>query len=301
MLRTGFDSFSFHRWFGETNQWEAPVDGQWTTRDLLDQAGRLGAGVLSIQTIHLQDQTPAGLAALRCELDDLGVDRILAWGHRSGLEDGRNPEKLRSALLAMEVARTLGCRVFRVVCGDQHSWSADPAVRAARMAGLRAPLEALADRAAQLDLLVAVENHADTTMADLVPLVGSVTGDRVGICFDVGNAARVGDDPVAAAQLAAGDCFMAHLRDLDLRQASLGDPAGWWPCVALGDGDLDIPGVLGVLRGAPRCQSWLVETSNARPGQAEPEIVAASLRYLRRYLAGDGPGAEADDEAVSTR
>jgi 3-oxoisoapionate decarboxylase len=280
----GFDSFSFHRWFGETSQWETPVADRWTTRDLLAAAGELGVDVLSIQTIHLPDQSPDGVAALRGELDALGVDRILAWGHRSGLEDGTNPDKLRSALLAMRTAKALGCRVFRVVCGDQYSWSAEPAARAARMARLRAPLTELAELAARLDLVVAVENHADTTMADLAGLIGSVGHDRLGVCFDVGNAARVGDDPVAAARLAAEHCFMVHLRDLKLDRASLGNPAGWWPCVPLGDGDLDIPAVLDVLLGAPRCQAWLVETSNVLPGHSEPPIVASSLAYLRHYL-----------------
>ena len=48
------------------------------------------------------------------ELTAAGVECILAWGHRSGLEDGTNEEKLDDALRAMDVVLALGCRVMRV-------------------------------------------------------------------------------------------------------------------------------------------------------------------------------------------
>jgi sugar phosphate isomerase/epimerase len=186
----------------------------------------------------------------------------------------------------MDVALALGCRVMRVVCGDQYSWTGDPAARHERLANLRGPLTTIAKQAEQLDLVVAVENHADATATEIADLVASVDSTHLGTCFDAGNAARVGEDLLQAVAATRPFCVMAHLRDLKLQEASRGDPTGWWPCVALGQGDLGIPSVLEALAGAGRCRAWLVETSNLWPGGYEPEIVQTSLAYLRHWFAG---------------
>jgi 3-oxoisoapionate decarboxylase len=289
-VQIGLDSFSFHRWFGEANEWEWPLDERWTTHELLDHVETLGVDVLSLQTIHLDDRSPASLTRLGRELAAAGLECILAWGHRSGLEDGRSAEKLRDALGAMEMARTLGCQVMRVVCGDQYSWNNDPAVRRERLDGLRKPLAAIARRAEELNLVIAVENHADSTAAEIAGLVGSVDPVHLGTCFDVGNAARVGEDVEEAATATLPYCVMSHLRDLRIQDASRGDPTDWWPCVALGEGDLPIGSVLELIVRSPRASALLVETSNVLPGSFEPELVEASLEYLRNWLARSAPG-----------
>ena len=279
------DSFSFHRYFGEANRWETPVSPLWHLNDLLEFVGGLGTDVLSLQTIHLADQGVAALVALRSELSLMGLECIYAWGHRNGLENGLSPEKLADALAAMRAASTLGCHIVRVVCGDQDSWSPDPSVRALQLSQLRAPLAAISREAERLDLIVAVENHADRPVGDVVDLVASGDSAHLGICLDVGNAARVGDDPVEAVESALPWIVMTHLRDLSTGEASHGDPGGWWPCVPLGEGDLDVPGILDALLRAPNCHDWLVEVSNVTPGNSELAVVKSSLGYLRAWLA----------------
>jgi 3-oxoisoapionate decarboxylase len=282
--RLGVDSFSFHRWFGEVNQWEQPLEERWATKDLLAHVAGLGLDVLSLQTSYLPPLTPSVVAELREGALHLGTDIILAWGHRSGLQDGRSVEKLADALASMQAARDLGCDIVRVVCGDQGSWTEDAGVRAANLERLRAPLDAISARAEDLGLLVAVENHADRPTAELLALVSSVGSPRLGLCFDVANAVRVGDDAVASALAAAPLTFMAQLRDLRLGGGVRRGPADWWPCTALGRGDLDIPSVLAALLSSSRCTAWLVEASNVVPGDDEREMVTSSLSYLRSFL-----------------
>ena len=83
---------------------------------------------------------------------------------------------------------------------------------------------------------------------------------------------RVGEDPLQATIATLPYCVMAHLRDLNVQDALCGNPAGWWPCVALGEGDLPIPSVLELLVEAPRRPPWLVEISNVMPGGFEPAL-----------------------------
>ena len=188
--RLGVDSFSYHRWFGETNQWEQPLGVRWSTGQLLEHVASIGVEVLSLQTIHLDDRNPANLSRFGTELAAAGVECILAWGHRSGLEDGQSEEKLNDALHAMDAALALGCRMMRVVCGDQYSWSSDPTARTERRAQLRGPLTSIARQAELVGLVVAVENHADATAAEIAQLVASIDPVHLGTCFDVGNRPR---------------------------------------------------------------------------------------------------------------
>jgi sugar phosphate isomerase/epimerase len=188
----------------------------------------------------------------------------------------------------MEAAAEMGCAIVRIVCGDQGSWSEDRSVRADNMERLRAPLRAIADRAEELGLLVAVENHADRPTEELFALVSAIGSERLGLCFDVANAARVGDDPVQAARSAAPMTFMTQLRDLPLTGYPRRGPGDWWPCVALGRGDLDIPSVLRALTAGGQCRAWFVEASNVMPGDDERDMVAASLSYLKSFISQAG-------------
>jgi sugar phosphate isomerase/epimerase len=283
-VRVVVDSFSFHRWFGEANQWEQPMEERWATEDLFTHVAGLGVEVLSLQTVYLPPLTPTVIKTLADSSVRLGAELVLAWGHRSGLQDGRSQEKRDEALAALQAAHDLGCCIVRVVCGDQGSWTEDASVRAADLERLRPPLDAIAARADQLGLLVAVENHADRPTEELFALVSSIGSPRLGLCFDVANAVRVGDDPVVAAHAAAPLTFMAQLRDLRLDLAERKGPGGWWPCTALGRGDVDIPSVLRALLAGGRCEAWLIEASNVAPGEDEREIVATSLAYVRSFL-----------------
>jgi sugar phosphate isomerase/epimerase len=284
-MRVGLDSFSFHRWFGETNEWERPVGEHWTTDDLWSYVAGLEIDVLSLQTAYLPELTFEVSQGLRSDAARAGVELVLAWGHRSGLQDGRSPEKLKEALATLDAAAEMGCPIVRIVCGDQGSWSEDRSVRADNMERLRAPLGAIASRAEELGLHVAVENHADRPTEELFTLVSAIGSNRLGLCFDVANAARVGDDPVEAACSAAPMTFMAQLRDLPLSGYPRRGPGDWWPCVALGRGDLDIPSVLRALIAGGQCRAWFVEASNVMPGDDEREMIAASLSYLKSFTA----------------
>jgi len=277
-MRVGLDSFSFHRWFGETNEWERPVGEHWTTDDLWSYVAGLEIDVLSLQTAYLPELTFEVSQGLRSDAARAGVELVLAWGHRS-------PEKLKEALATLDAAAEMGCPIVRIVCGDQGSWSEDRSVRADNMERLRAPLGAIASRAEELGLHVAVENHADRPTEELFTLVSAIGSNRLGLCFDVANAARVGDDPVEAACSAAPMTFMAQLRDLPLSGYPRRGPGDWWPCVALGRGDLDIPSVLRALIAGGQCRAWFVEASNVMPGDDEREMIAASLSYLKSFTA----------------
>ncbi len=275
----GIDSFSYHRYFGEVGDWEDPSPLRWTTGDFLDRAAELGVETVSLQTVYLGDLSVAAMRDLRVQLDDRGLSAVLAWGHRSGLESGTSPKRFEEASACLDSAEALGSKLMRIVCGDQFAWSLPVTERRERLTPL---LRELAADARERGLDLAVENHADWAMGDLVRLIEAVDAPNLGICLDLGNAVRVGDDAVAASRLAAPRVYMVQVKDVAIQRESIGKPWAWWPSVPLGHGDVDVAGALEAVAPGPRMPGWYVEMANMHTDYPnEDAAVAESLRFLR--------------------
>jgi sugar phosphate isomerase/epimerase len=169
-----------------------------------------------------------------------------------------------------------------VVGGNPAVWRVPAQERIERMTPM---LRELADEAASLDLALAIENHADFAMSDLVSFAETVDRPNVGICFDSGNAVRVGDDLLEAARLAAPHIRMVHIKDLIVQAESRGDPGAWWPSAPLGRGDLSLPALVALLREAGYAGTFFIEMANMHPEFSDEDAaVVESIAYLRRTL-----------------
>lgn len=276
----GVDSFAYHRWFGERSEWEDPRPERWDAHDFLRRASEHGADGVSLQTVHL---TSAMVDAVAADASARRLDLVLAWGHRSGLEGGTNPTRLAEALRWLELATAAGCRLLRIVCGDQTWW---PAPVEERLDRLVPQVTAIATRAASLGIDVAIENHADLTIADLVRLTERVECDNVGICFDLGNAVRVGDDVLEAADRASALVRMVHVKDIRLQPDSIGDPAAWWPTTPLGHGDLPFAEALRATLASPHRPRWYVEMAAMHPDHPDEDVAVGESLGVLRSLTG---------------
>jgi sugar phosphate isomerase/epimerase len=186
------------------------------------------------------------------------------------------------------VAKAVGCSLVRLVCGNHFTWKVPVGERTERLTPI---LRRFNDEAKELGLSLAVENHADFPMRDLVALVKSVGDPNIGICLDTGNAVRVGDDLMDAARLAAPHVKMVHLKDMIVIAASRGEPTAWWPAAPLGRGHFDIPGLIGILRKGGFAGTLFVEMPNTYPDWPDEDAaVAESVGYLRGLLKKKPPG-----------
>lgn len=120
----------------------------------------------------------------------------------------------------------------------------EPAVRRRRVIP---HLRALAERASDLGICVAIENHGDITAADLVATIGAAGYPSLGACFDTANAVRVGDDPVEAAKLLHDHILMIHLKDVEPLENVI-DPIAGPRSVPYGEGIVPAVEILHVLR-----------------------------------------------------
>lgn len=103
----------------------------------------------------------------------------------------------------------------------------------------------VAQKVKETGIRVAVHNHGPEDK--LYPSPGDVWGhikgldERIGLCLDIGHAARAGTDPVKAVKEYGARIFDLHIKDLAVLSKD------YHPAV-LGRGVLDIPGLLRALK-----------------------------------------------------
>ncbi len=281
-MRLGLDSYSYHRYFGEIRAGEEDPGIRWSPDDMMRRAGELGLEGVSLETCYLPMDDPALAERLAEQVGAHDLDLVLAWGHPGGLHMGNSPERQRDMLDALTVAAAAGCELVRIVVGTFTHWGLEPE---GPVLDRVVPLVAEGcERAADLGMALAIETHCDLTLDALCELIDRVGRDDLGVVLDTANLVRIGEDLCEGTRRLAPFTRMLHVKDLLLADADHGDPAGWWPCCALGEGDLDLRGALGELHAAGFDGLACVEVATLPAGVNEDELVARSVHWLRETI-----------------
>jgi sugar phosphate isomerase/epimerase len=129
-----------------------------------------------------------------------------------------------------------------------------------------ARLRAVRPLAEEHGVPIAVENHQDLSVDDLLRIVGEVGGPAIGVAFDPVNAYVVAEDPFAALPRLAPHIRTIHLSDFFAYPTREG-----WRLVrcALGEGDFNLRRFL-----------ELVE-AHAPEAPCQIELVSHSARHVR--------------------
>lgn len=216
-------------------------------------AVRAGLQSVELPLALLPDLAPPRLAALRERLAVCGLTPVVDC-------DVVEPAALAAAIPA---AAALGARVLRVL--------ASPVLEGARVAfapewapyldGVIEHLRAARPLAEAHGVVVALENHQDLTVDDMLRVVDAVGGPQIGVTFDPVNALVVAEDPFAALERLAPHIQNVHLADYVAYPSHEG-----WRLVrcALGEGDLNLRRLFELLNSlvpAVTCQIELVSHS----------------------------------------
>ena len=135
------------------------------------------------------------------------------------------------------------------------------------------------------DVVMAIENHIDLLADEMVDLLSTIDSPWLGACLDTANNLRLFEDPIVVARALAPWARATHVKDLGVLR---GDPKdfSFWPSVPLGDGLVDVAGVLGFLKQAKYKGLLAVEVDYLHPKYPdEDRAVAKSLQHLRSLLA----------------
>ena len=135
---------------------------------------------------------------------------------------------------------------------------------------LLANLDAIALRAAARGRVVALHPHVGTVVERCAEVERVLGGSSVPLCLDTGHLLVGGTDPVWLARFAAPRIAHVHLKDVDavLADRVLHGEVAYTDAVRdglyrpLGDGDIDIPGIIRTLEGAGY-EGWYVMEQDA--------------------------------------
>ncbi len=272
-FKLGLDSYSYHLAFG------AHPDFQprrcLTLLAFIERVAALRLEGFQIDPMHLESRDRGYLAEVRAAAESRGL--FLEHG-----SIGTDPRRLTRDL---QVAARLGSPVLRTFVGcNRNDRRTDLKAEMRRaVAGLRAVRHLATD----LDIRLAVENHGDLMTDELVEVVDRVNSPSVGVCLDVGNALLTGEDPLVAARKLAPHAVTTHLKDYALQPTNYGAKIAG---VTLGEGVIDLPAILRVIRQAKRLDRIVLELPIEAQGteraalDREDRCVQRSVAHARRVL-----------------
>ncbi len=148
----------------------------------------------------------------------------------------------------LRTAREAGAVVFRSALGgrryevftrreDFEAWK----VRSLKSMTLAEPV------ARRLRVQIGIENHKDWELHELVAALESVSSGHIGACVDTGNSLALLEDPLEVVRTLAPYAVTVHLKDLAVQAYADGFQMNEVP---LGQGSLDLPEILRILRAA---------------------------------------------------
>lgn len=285
-MKVGIDSYSFHRYFGETYPGLQIDPGKrWDMKDdFIPFAISLDVDEVALETLFFPALDQAYCEAVKGLLDDAGLERVIGWGHPDGLHGGSDEDALADMIRHIPRAAALGAPIMRMVASSMvyvNEPKGPQIENSARM--LKEAVQVAADH----DVTLAIENHIDFTSHEILQILERVDSDRLRVNFDTGNALRMHEDPVQAARLLAPHCVATHTKDITVRTTggSPSDRFAWWPATPAGEGLIDIVGIARELKAVDFQGSLAIELDlMAQPWdeRSEEENVAASIAYLKQ-------------------
>jgi 3-oxoisoapionate decarboxylase len=284
-VQVGIDSYSYHRRYGETRAGERPLPDPWPIgpAPVLAHARSLGVDTLFLETCYLAEPEAYD--------ESLGADAApvavgFSWGHPwpdgrfHGLDGGRSWGAELEARRWIDAAARLGHPVLRITGGSPASRGDEPAeVLVERLVG---PLQRTTRYAAAAGVRLALENHGDLTVADILALLERVDSPALGVCLDNVNLIRVGDDELHGVEALAPHALLVQLKDY-----APGDPTVWGGpvCAALGEGVGPLPEIIAILDRSGFDGPVCVELASLGDGPVdELVLVQRSVEWLRAHV-----------------
>jgi 3-oxoisoapionate decarboxylase len=219
---------------------------KWTPFESLDYCAHLGAKLVHFSELqYLGSLDDANLAQVREHANKLGV--AIEVGTRTCCPTSKafdpklgTPEE--QMLRAINAARATGSPIVRTFMGT--SADRDPIER--HMEAMAKLLKSMRSRITDLNLKIAIENHAgDMQARELKSLVEMCGKDYVGVCLDSGNPLWALEDPHLTLDTLYPYVLTTHCRDTAVWRVLEGAAVAW---VRMGDGNVGITEYLAKLR-----------------------------------------------------
>src|SRR3984957_17181019 len=243
-MKTGIDSYCYHRFFGEVYPRQRTPAKSMTLEDFLLRAHELGVDGVSLESCFIPQMDLAYLAGIRALLDSYKLQRVFAWGHPDGLEGGTNRDAYREMISCFGSARAIGASTMRVVGSSLRFRNQPHEPQIERLAGMFREAVKVAE---DYGIRMAVENHIDFTADEMLQLLTEVNSPWLGINFDTGNFLRLLDDPIKRMAKLAPYVCATHIKDLKFQKGVNADELYFFSCTPVGEGLVDNNGLVQLL------------------------------------------------------
>ena len=192
----------------------------------------------------------------------------------------------------VQTAKRAGARVIRIAIGGRRYEQFDKleqfqafAARSLKSLQLAEPV------AARHQVRLAVENHKDFRVDQMLDMLKRLSSAYVGVCVDTGNSIALLEDPLDVVQAYAPWAYSAHLKDMALCEY----PEGFLLAdVVLGQGILDLPRMVEILRRAKPDIQFSLEMATRNPLKVPcltarywatfPQVPGRDLARILRYV-----------------
>lgn len=228
-LKLGLFSYSYRMSFGSHDY---KPSKRMNLFQFIERVKALGYDGIQIDITHLESGDPVYLAELRSAAESRGL--YIEYGSTL-VEQERTAKEL-------SIASKLGASIMRTYMGfSRFEHGTHVEQETAKAVGV---LHALAAKAADLGVRIALENHCDATADEMLDVIERVGSPNVGVCADLGNFMIHLENPVTSVAKLAPYIINTHFKDYDMKMMNWGFKAYGVP---LGEGVIDLASVLSIL------------------------------------------------------
>ena len=271
-LKLALFSYSYRMRFGSHDvKPQTKAELPW----FLQRAAALGLEGVQLDITHLKSTEPHYLATIRAQAEQLGL--YIEYGSTL-VEEARTRAEL-------EVARVLGARLMRTYMGFSQFEKTTKVAEETNKAV--AVLKGIAPLAQERGIRIALENHCDAKVDELLHVIEMIDSPFVGVCVDLGNFMIHLENPLESVKRLAPHIINTHFKDYDMKMMNWGFKSYGVP---LGEGVIDLAGILNVLvekSGLDRITMEIVSEPQETIEQSlawEDESVRRSVVYAREVL-----------------
>ena len=191
--------------------------------------------------------------------------------------------------------KAAGARAIRGYCGGRRYEQFDNRQQFDEFADQSwKAIESVAPIVEKYRIPLAIENHKDWLIPHMLKMLKQIDSEYVGVCIDTGNSFALLEDPVDVVKAYAPWAHAVHLKDMAVCECEDGFLLA---DVVLGEGTLDLPKIVEIIRKARPGMKFSVEMSTRNPlkvpcfdekywatlGDVPGENLARAMRYVRAH------------------
>jgi sugar phosphate isomerase/epimerase len=207
--------------------------------NFLDHCHNIGAGGIQMN-INVRDETYTRKIRQKTEKFDMFIE-----GSASLPRDKSGVERFDAAV---RTARQAGAGVVRIAIGGRRYEQFEKAEQFRAFAErTRKSLQLAEPVAAKHRIKLAIENHKDWRIDQMLDMLKHISSEYLGVCVDTGNSFALLEDPMAVVEAYAPYAFSVHLKDMAVAEYEDGFLLADVP---LGQGVLNLAKMVGTLQKA---------------------------------------------------